>query len=343
MSISKRAAGLAVFAATMVTANLQAASLNDYLIVGQQINESTVDVSNYELGKISTLDSGNYTDVNSPGVGPSTGTYNDAKIAVLETSGTVKMSNIDMYGTGTTGIDCAGSYSDCTDNGGNLSNVDYNGTSIGDGNGALGGVDLGGVSADIALAQDWVAGLSTTGSIDTDDGKISGDLVVNLSAGLNVFDFTDNGGALDFEKDILVENGSLIFQGGVDDYAVILINEASNFLTSNGNLVIGDGGIGLNNVVFIAQNAGTDASINISNSYINGVALWDIDGDLNNNLSLDNTIGCTQLVGDDVDIQNVRLNQCAFDTTVVPIPPALALFPSALAVLGWIRRRKFSA
>ena len=33
------------------------------------------------------------------------------------------------------------------------------------------------------------------------------------------------------------------------------------------------------------------------------------------------------MVGDDVDIQDIRLNKCAFNTSVIPIPPALALFP----------------
>ena len=137
-----------------------------------------------------------------------------------------------------------------------------------------------------------------------------------------------------------MQNGSLIFQGDANDYAVVLVNEGSNFLTSKGNLVIGDGGIGTNNVVIISQNQGTDANFGLSNTYINGVALWDVGNDLQNNISLDNVIGCTQLVGDDVDIQDVRLQRCAFDTSVIPIPPALALFPSALAVLGWMRRRR---
>ena len=313
---------------------VQAATLDDYLIVGRYVNDTAVDTSNYELGKISDLDAGNYEEVRDPGVGPSVGQSDDARIAILDTSGTVKMSDVNVYGTGSTGIDCAGSYNNCTDSGGNLSNTTYNGSAMNDANGVDGNVNMDELNATIDLAATWVAGLSNTGSIATSDGKITGDLTVNLSAGLNVLDFSGTNG-----NDVLVENGSLIFQGGADDYAVVLVDADSNFLTSNGNLVIGNGGIGLNNVVIVSQRQGTDANFGISNSYINGVALWDLGGDVQNNMSLDNVIGCTQLVGDDVDIQNVRLQQCAFNTSVIPIPAAAWLFGSGIAVLGWLRRK----
>ena len=205
-----------------------------------------------DLGKISTLDAGNYTAVSDPGVGPSVGQSNDAKIAILETDGTVKMSDVDVYGTGATGIDCAGSYNDCTDNSGNLSNTDYNGSTMDNSNGVLGGVDMTQLNADIAMVQAWVAGLApATVHISTSSGDIKSDQIVNLASGLNVVDFTGVG-----SNDIKVDNSDLIFQGGADAYAVVLVNEGSNFLTSNGNLVIGDGGIGLNNVVIVSTTGG---------------------------------------------------------------------------------------
>ena len=210
----KTTAALVGVASFTAISAVQAASLDDYLIVGRQINESTVDASNYELGRISTLDAGNYQAINNNngnnpdpgvGVGPSIGTTYDAKVAIVEDDGWVKMSNINMYGTGSTGIDCSGTVNDCVDGdlSSNLSNVNYdsndgNGLSpITAGDGIVGGVDLSGVLSDIATVQDWIANDAViTGSIDTDDGVIEGDLVVNLSDGLNVFDFTDNGGAL---------------------------------------------------------------------------------------------------------------------------------------------------
>lgn len=319
----------AVFALGFPTS--QAATLNDYLIIGQYVNDTAVDVSNYELGKVSSLQS---PTIDGPGVAPttsSTPTY-DGDIAVTSTSGTVKLSDVNVYGT--IGIDCAASYNACTDSGNNLSNTNYNDSTISSSNGINGGVDLSGLNAEIAALTTFVAGLSATGSIATSSGVISSNTVVNLSSGVSVFDFSGTGG-----NDIEVNNdANLIFQGAADAFAVVLVNDNALFKVSNGNLLIGDGGILSNNVVIISQTSGTGANIDLSNANINGVALWDLGGDLAN-ISLDNVSGCTQLLGDDVDIQNVRLSQCAFNTTVVPIPAAAWLFGSALLGLGWMRRK----
>lgn len=330
--LSKILLGMVFVVSTLFINVVQSATLSDYLIVGRYVNDTAVDTSNYELGSISSL-SGAGPSVSSPGVGPSTGVTNDARIAILNSTGTVKMSDVDVLGTGATGIDCAGSYNNCTDNGSNLSNTDYNGSAMGSSNGVAGNVDLSGVSSDISDAQTWLNGLSLTGSIATSGGDINSDVVVNLVSGLNVLDFSGAGGS-----DITVA-ADLIFQGGADAFAVVLVNDGANFKTSNGNLVIGNGGIGLNNVVIVSGNDGTDGSIDLSNSFINGVALWDLGPTLENNLSLDNVTGCTQLVGDDVDIQNVRLSKCAFTGGEVPVPGAIWLFGSALGLLGWMRRK----
>jgi hypothetical protein len=102
-------------------------------------------------------------------------------------------------------------------------------------------------------------------------------------------------------------------------------------------LVIGNGGIGLNNVLIVGDDS-SQQQFDISNTNINGVALWDLSGG-DSNLSVDNMSGCTQLVGSDVDISNVRLSRCAFDASVIPIPGAVWLFGSAIGLLGWFRAR----
>ena len=294
----------------------KAATLDDYLIVGRYVDDTAVDASNYELGKISTLDSGNYESVSSPGVGPSTGQTNDARIAILETDGTVKMSDMRMFGTGLTGIDCAGSYNNCTDNGGNLSNTKYNGSNMNGSNGVQGGVNMANIETQIALAQSWISGLGAADvSISTSSGDISSDQVVNLASGLNVVRFSGVG-----SNDIKVDNSDLIFQGASDAFAVVLVDEGSNFLTSNGNLVIGNGGIGLNNVVIVSTTGGSSANFGLSNTYINGVALWDLGGNTENNMSLDNVIGCTQLIGDDVDIQTFDCPDALLTQRLFPFP-----------------------
>lgn len=308
------------------------ASLSNYLIVGQYVNDTTVDASSFELGRVENLSNGGPA-VSPPGVSPTvsnTPTY-DAEVAIIETSGQVKFSNMNLFAT--SGVDCAGTYNACTDSGSNFSNTNYNGSAISSSNGVNSNVDMTGLISEITTIRNWVAGLSPTASILTTSGDINSDTIVNLSSGLNVLDFSGTGG-----NDITVK-ADLIFQGGANAYAVVLVNDGALFKTSNGNLVIGNGGIGLNNVVIVSRNDGTDGNFDLSNTTINGVALWDLGLDTQNNMSLDNVSGCTQLVGDDVDIQNVRLNRCAFNTSVVPVPASVWLFGSAMALLGWLRRR----
>jgi hypothetical protein len=301
--------GLLICSAVLSVAS--AATIDNYLIVGNQINESTVDVSNYELGLVSALP-GSAPAVNSPGVAPTvstTPTY-DGNVAVTQTDGTIKLSEVDIYAG--TGVDCAGTYADCTDSGSNLSNVDYDDAaggsglrSISDGDGINDNVDFTTLNSEIAAVTSFVNGISA-GDID--------------------FDTT---------SDITVK-ANLIFQGGADAFAIVLVDDAQAFKTSQGNLVIGDQGIGLNNVLIVATGSN---QFDISNTTINGVALWDLSSDNFSNLSVDNMSGCTQLVGNDVDIQNVRLSTCGFDVSVIPIPGAVWLFGSGLALLAWIRRK----
>jgi hypothetical protein len=327
--------GLLICSAVLSVAS--AATIDNYLIVGNQINESTVDVSNYELGLVSALP-GSAPAVNSPGVAPTvstTPTY-DGNVAVTQTDGTIKLSDVDIYAG--TGVDCAGTYADCTDSGSNLSNVDYDDAaggsglrSISDGDGINDNVDFTTLNSEIAAVTSFVNGISAgdiTGTISTNSGDIDSDKVVNLSAGLNILDF-------DTTSDITVK-ANLIFQGGADAFAIVLVDDAQAFKTSQGNLVIGDQGIGLNNVLIVATGSN---QFDISNTTINGVALWDLSSDNFSNLSVDNMSGCTQLVGNDVDIQNVRLSTCGFDVSVIPIPGAVWLFGSGLALLAWIRRK----
>jgi hypothetical protein len=331
--------GLLICSAVLSVAS--AATIDNYLIVGNQINESTVDVSNYELGLVSALP-GSAPAVNSPGVAPTvstTPTY-DGNVAVTQTDGTIKLSDVDIYAG--TGVDCAGTYADCTDSGSNLSNVDYDDAaggsglrSISDGDGINDNVDFTTLNSEIAAVTSFVNGISAgdiTGTIATKDGGsgvIEVDTVVNLSSGLNILNFDTTSNAIDVKA-------NLIFQGAADAFALVLVDDAQLFKTSQGNLVIGDQGIGLNNVLIVATGSN---QFDISNTTINGVALWDLSSDNFSNLSVDNMSGCTQLVGNDVDIQNVRLSTCGFDVSVIPIPGAVWLFGSGLALLAWIRRK----
>ena len=278
--------------------------------------------------------------VSSPGVAPTvstTPTY-DGNAAVTMTDGTVKLSDVNVYAD--SGIDCAGSYADCTVSGTNFSNSFYDDAaggsplrSFSNGDGVNENQDFTTVNTQLTAVKNFIAGLTggdITGTISTTSGDVLTDTTVNLSSGLNILTF-------DTTSDITVK-ANLIFQGMADAFAIVLVQDGQNFGTSQGNLVIGDDGIGLNNVLIVA-NDGSQSQIDISNTIVNGVALWDLSGG-DSNLSVDNMTGCTQLVGSDVDIQNVRLSRCGFDVSVIPVPGAAWLFGSALGLLGWVRARR---
>ena len=325
-----------------------AASVVDYLIVGQEIDTTAVDVSNFELGRVSALAASAPTDFGTVGVGPSvsnTPTY-DGNVAIIDATGQVKLSNIVVYAD--RGIDCTGSYDTCTDEGSNFSNSQYD-----EGPGIPGlrpigpnpdGVnenqDLTGVSNQINDVNTYVNGLDDddiTGTINTTGGDINSDQVISLSSGLNILDFDVSMGT-----DITVKS-NLIFDGAADAFAIVLVPDGSAFKTSQGNLLIGDGGILLFSVLIVSTDS--NKGFDLSNTNINGVSLWDLGSlaDMSLNMSLDNVSGCTQLVGGDVDIQNVRLSNCGFDVTVIPLPPAVWLFGTGLLGLVGMARRKKAA
>ena len=369
----------------------QASSLNDYLLVGQFINDTGVDVSNYELGRVGALAASAPTDfgtVNSvSGIGPTLDTpfvddadqdwgYNnttgnaqyDGNVAITSATGTVKLSDVNIYAD--RGIDCPGLFSTCTngtsettsansDIDGTGSNNQYDDAQGGNGLRTLGprpfgvtgedgvnaneSVRLAGVQSEIETVRTFVTGLdanSITNFIMTKDGgsgDIEVDTLVDAGPGLSIWTF-DSG-----TNDITVK-ANLIFNGGPNTFILVLVNDGALFKTSQGNLIIGDGGIGLNNVMIASRNpslSSTVANIDLSNSNINGVSLYDVGtgGIGMSNLSADNVSGCTQFVGNDVDIQNVRLSRCAFNTSVIPVPAAAWLFGSALLGLGWVRLR----
>jgi hypothetical protein len=316
-------------------------NIDPYLLIGQSSIVSPA------VGASSQLELGAYTNiatsapaVTAPGVSPTVGVSYDGNVAITASNGTINLQDINVYAG--IGIDCAASFNVCTDSGSFFSNTNYDDAAggsglrpISEGDGVNGGVDMSGVLADIAAAKTAISGLGpVTQSIATSSGVINSNTTVNLASGLNIVGFSGVG-----SNDISLQNANLIFQGGDDAFAVVLVPDVSNFLVSQANIVIGNGGIGLNNVVFVSLKEDNDSHFNFSNSIINGVAFWDL-GMSDGAIDFDNVEGCTQLVGDVITLQDVSLARCGFvSQAVVPVPPAVWLFGSALGLLGWIRRR----
>jgi len=74
-------------------------------------------------------------------------------------------------------------------------------------------------------------------------------VTINLMSGLNVIDVVTGGGV-----DFLLSNSNLVIQGPENSAAIIRIPDDANFIISNGNVLAGDGGIGLNSIVFYSDN-----------------------------------------------------------------------------------------
>ena len=64
-------------------------------------------------------------------------------------------------------------------------------------------------------------------------------------------------------------------------------------------------------VLFVTCQPTSGTHFDFSNAIINGVAFWSL-GPNNGMISLDNAQGCTQLVADNITVNNARLTRCSF-------------------------------
>jgi hypothetical protein len=183
--------------------------------------------------------------------------------------------------------------------------------------------------------------VAVTGSVGFTDiaNANHGDTILRLADGLNVIDIYTGG------SDFKLDNSNLIIDGSAAAFAIFRFVDDRNFLISNGDVLVGTGGIGLNNVMFF-NDARTDGQhFNFSNSTLNGVAFWTLGAGMGE-ININNAQGCAQLVGDKIDLNNVNLNGCSFGTTQlpgttqVPEPPTLALMALLLLGLGSFALRR---
>ena len=106
-----------------------------------------------------------------------------------------------------------------------------------------------------------------------------------------------------------------------------------NMLVSNSNILVGDSGIGFNNVMFYTDQSEEDTHFNVNNAILNGVALWSL-GPNGGSIDISNAQGCTQLVADIVDMDNVRFLRSSF----MPTPSTGVMLFGGAAML--VRRRR---
>ena len=98
-------------------------------------------------------------------------------------------------------------------------------------------------------------------------------------------------------------------------FAIFRLSDNDNMIISNSNVLIGNGGITLNNVMFYTDQGENDTHFNFDNTIINGIAFWSL-GLNGGTIDINNAQGCTQLVADIVDLDDVRFLRSAF----APVP-----------------------
>ena len=291
----------------------------EYLFIGTGPQSTAVGAksSNWELGANSNASPWFDTEALPGNALPvAVGVGGNGDIALTDSDGSFDFSNMEIWGN--TGVDCAGSSGSCNDG---RSNTDFNGSTLSNSNGINGGVDLSGLNAQLASVAADVPTLAGDFTLTFNDGKWDTDLVINLSAGLTVIDIDTN------DNDLLLEERNLLFDGPEGAFAIIRIPDEANFLVTQSNIIVGDGGIGLNNVLFFTDKDDNNQHFNFNDTILNGVAFWDLSEE--GEIHLSNAQGCTQLVGAKIDTNDVRLNGCA---TVVPEPNTALLV--GLGLLG---------
>jgi len=71
---------------------------------------------------------------------------------------------------------------------------------------------------------------------------------------------------------------------------------------------------------------------------IGSIAFWSL-GDNGGVIDISNAQGCTQLVADIVDLDDVRFGRCSFDPTT-PVPEPMTLSLLGIGAMALLRRRK---
>ena len=292
----------------------------EYLLIGTGPDDTAVaaKASNWELGRISA-NSPWFNTENLPGnaLAVETGTGGNGDTAITDSDGIFDFSNMDVFGH--RGVDCVGSAGDCAES---HSNTNYNGSSMSNSNGIHGGVDLSGLNAQLASVAADIPTLPSSYTLSFNDGKWDTNQMINVSAGLTVIDIETN------NNDLLLEESNLIFDGPVGSFVIVRVSDEANFTVTQSNIIVGDGGIGLNSVLFFSDKDDNNQHFNFNDTILNGVAFWDLSEE--GEIHLSNAMGCTQLVGSKIDMNDVELNGCA---TAVPEPNTALLIGLGLVGL----------
>ncbi len=196
--------------------------------------------------------------------------------------------------------------------------------------GVNGNHDFTALRSELAGARTLINAMASTTTLNVSGsgGTINTHQTFNLAPGLNVIDIQTGG------NDFKIENANFVVQGGADSFAIFRLPSNRNMLVSNANILVGDGGIGLNNVLFYTDRGNNNQHFNFNNTVLNGISFWSL-GLAGGEININNAQGCVQLVADKVTLNDVRFCGCGFN---IPAPSAAALL--GVGMLGLVRRRR---
>ncbi len=284
------------------------------------------------------------------------GVCGDGNIAITDTTGELNLQDTGVYGDPTIGIRMAGpsnlglnSSSNSFFNDPNLfpntfDPMTQTGTTVsaaaavqstridpGTDFGITYSFDHSALLAELSGLQIAINGLAPTDTLNVsaNGGKISTDTTFTADPGLNVVDIITG------DNDFLVENSNFVIDGPAGAVVIFRLPDSDNMLLSNANVLLGNSGITTHSVLFYTDQDETDTHFSFSNAIVNGAAFWSLT-DGGGQISLSNVQGCTQLVADIVEMDNVRLCRCAF----VPEPATMGLLAAGGAVLLRRKRRR---
>lgn len=360
-------------AAPARAATLDTSISEQYLIIARdQLNGNTdVAANNFELGanKAPVPSTDNFLDSCSSG-GPTLagavpplpgnavlvfqGVGYGGNIAVTDSAGEFELQDVGVYGDDQIGIRVAGPQSTAINKSSNSFFNDPNmypntfniGTQTGDTvnpndadqttridppthAGVTYEYDHSGLLAELTAARTAINGMAATGTLNVsgNGGKIDSDFTFAASPGLNVINIVTG------DNDFLVQNANFVIDGPAGATVIFRLPGLDNMLISDANVLMGNGGIEPSNILFYTDQNEADTHFSFSNTILNGVAFWSL-SDAGGVIDISNAQGCTQLVADVVDLDDVRFNRCAF----IPEPATVALV--SVAGLALLRRRR---